>query len=119
MALRSSTLSEYDRIIEDVDDYIEDNFNTAITLYTFCEETRYNRRNVQRALQWHVANWRELLRNRRIFEAKKLLIQGNTTEHVANRVGYSHPSALITAFRKVTGMSPTEYRRAHRNGGQG
>lgn len=36
-----------------------------------------------------------------------------TLESIAARVGYGTPFALSTAFKRVRGMSPQEYRRAH------
>ncbi len=49
----------------------------------------------------------------RIAVAADLLQQQNLTiEAVANRVGYGSPFALSTAFKRLEGVSPTQYRQA-------
>lgn len=49
----------------------------------------------------------------RIAVAADMLKQGGLTiAAVANRVGYGSPFALSTAFKRLQGMSPAEYRRA-------
>ncbi|MET9110600.1 helix-turn-helix transcriptional regulator, partial [Streptomyces zhihengii] len=46
--------------------------------------------------------------------AKRLLDDGETLSSVARAVGYGSESALSTAFKRVTGLSPREYRRRAR-----
>jgi len=57
----------------------------------------------------YLAGWRLAL------AADLLLDPGSTLEAVARRVGYSSAFALSTAFKRVQGVSPQEYRR--RSGG--
>ncbi|MEO3973553.1 AraC family transcriptional regulator [Streptomyces sp. CAU 1734] len=52
--------------------------------------------------------WRSLLR---MSAATALLAQGRPVNLVAHRCGYSTTSAFSAAFRRVTGVSPTEYLR--------
>lgn len=53
----------------------------------------------------YLAGWRLAL-------AADLLLEPDTTlESVARRVGYSSAFALSTAFKRVRGISPQEYRR--------
>jgi AraC family transcriptional regulator len=49
--------------------------------------------------------------NRRVERAKALLADRSVTE-VALAVGYAETSSFSSGFRRVTGMSPTEFRRA-------
>ena len=49
--------------------------------------------------------------NRRIERAKVLLVDRSVTE-VALAVGYAETSSFSSSFRRATGMSPTEFRRA-------
>ena len=49
--------------------------------------------------------------NRRIERAKVLLADRSVTE-VALAVGYAETSSFSSGFRRVTGMTPTEFRRA-------
>ncbi|MES9507852.1 AraC family transcriptional regulator [Streptomyces sp. NPDC000609] len=54
------------------------------------------------------ARWRALVR---MSAATTLLAQGHPVSLVAHRCGYSATSAFSAAFRRVTGVSPTEYLR--------
>lgn len=56
-------------------------------------------------------NYSEELAALRIERAKTLLVHTNLrSSEVGARVGYSNPQYFATAFRKATGMSPSEYR---------
>ncbi len=50
----------------------------------------------------------------RIVESKVLLKQhpNYKIEEIANRVGYSSKSSFNTAFKKITGMTPSQYRQS-------
>ncbi|WP_256976174.1 AraC family transcriptional regulator [Streptomyces sp. CS113] len=47
--------------------------------------------------------------------ARRLLDDGETLSSVARAVGYGSESALSTAFKRVTGLSPRDYRRRVRS----
>ncbi|HET7912576.1 MAG TPA: AraC family transcriptional regulator [Pseudolabrys sp.] len=49
--------------------------------------------------------------NRRVERAKSLLVDRSVTE-VALAVGYAETSSFSSSFRRVTGVSPSEFRRA-------
>lgn len=42
--------------------------------------------------------------------ATRLILEGRTSESVAQTLGYETPSAFITAFKRVFGMTPGRYR---------
>ena len=57
----------------------------------------------------------ELLSKYRIEEAKKMLedpYSNETIEGIAYSVGYSSKSTFHTAFKKITGQTPAEYKAA-------
>ncbi|MEV6123534.1 AraC family transcriptional regulator [Streptomyces sp. NPDC052077] len=56
------------------------------------------------------ARWRSLVR---MSLATGLLARGHGVNLVAHRCGYTTTSAFSAAFRRVTGVSPTEYLRRH------
>jgi AraC-like DNA-binding protein len=118
VAPRSSTLDEYERIYNAVCEYIEEAFKDDITLETFSRDMDYSRRTVQRAMEG-AHRWTTLLRNRRIFEARRLLSNFGSdrlnVNEIAKAVGYT-PSYFGKVFKEETGMTPIEYRRAQRNG---
>ena len=51
----------------------------------------------------------------RIAEAKKLLLKGLKVYQVADRVGYHHVDYFHSKFKKYVGMSPSEYKRKHKD----
>jgi AraC-like DNA-binding protein len=65
-------------------------------------------------LQHEGRNPMEMLRILRIRRAQHQLVSTDrTVEEIAMRVGYSTPFALSKAFKRITGLSPSAYRKAH------
>ncbi|RYG37904.1 AraC family transcriptional regulator [bacterium] len=53
-------------------------------------------------------------RSKRLAEAKRMLEEGTSaTVAIATKLGYASGQSFATAFRKESGMSPTEYRELH------
>jgi AraC-like DNA-binding protein len=59
-------------------------------------------------------NFFELLAKYRVEEAKKILLEDTkkqiTIENLADEVGYNSKSAFNNAFKKHTGLTPTQFR---------
>lgn len=66
-------------------------------------------RRCQRDLGMTFAEWRQRLR---VVRAMPLLEAGQTVETIALDLGYSSASAFITMFKKLTGSTPDELRKA-------
>ena len=49
------------------------------------------------------------VRERRVFEAQKLLVQGLAVKDVANRLNFADSHHFSRVFRQKTGISPSEY----------
>jgi len=56
-----------------------------------------------------LAHWKQRLK---VMHSLKMLRTGITIKTVAFDLGYSSSSAFISMFRKLTGETPDEYRRA-------
>ncbi|WP_019645859.1 AraC family transcriptional regulator [Novispirillum itersonii] len=69
-------------------------------------------RRCLRDLGMPLSEWRQRLR---VVSAMTRLERGRKVETIARELGYGSPSAFIAMFRRLTGVSPDEYRR--RNGG--
>jgi AraC family transcriptional activator of pobA len=53
-----------------------------------------------------------LLQDRRIFEARKLLVETRMpVGHIADSLGFASPAYFTRAFQQVTGVSPSAFRR--------
>ncbi|MFZ6010478.1 MAG: helix-turn-helix domain-containing protein, partial [Bacteroidota bacterium] len=59
-------------------------------------------------------NFFEMTAEYRVDEAKRLLIQKRNikVEEIAEQVGYNSKSSFNTAFKKITGKTPSEFRSA-------
>lgn len=116
---RSSTEREYDRILAEVREYIDDNYDdSSLSLDDFCIAERYSRRSTQRALCYEGTSWRELLRAKRLAVAAQMLVDSELPIGViAKRAGYSHSSHMGRAFSEDWQTTPAEYRSNHRHRG--
>lgn len=65
-------------------------------------------RRCQRDLGMSFSAWRQRLR---VVRAIARLDSGQTVEHIALDLGYGSASAFITMFRRMTGMTPEEFRK--------
>lgn len=64
-------------------------------------------------------NFSDYLEKLKIAQAKKLLAGGRMTIYeVAEATGYNSSTAFGRAFKRITGMKPSEYRGTHREAGE-
>ncbi|MNE99770.1 HTH-type transcriptional regulator YesS [compost metagenome] len=58
----------------------------------------------------------EYITQQRIERAKQLLVESNDKiSSIAEGLGYVHFSYFAKLFRKLTGLTPQDYRRIHRH----
>jgi AraC family transcriptional regulator len=92
--------------------YIEDRLAEPITLEVFAELVGLSTYHFCRAFKRSIPPHRYHTR-RRIERAKELLGKPSLSiTQVGLFVGFSTPSAFATTFRKVTGLTPSAYRRS-------
>lgn len=115
VGFRANTNRVYVGIIEQAHVWIGEHYSEHdATLDRFSKETGWARRTVQRALDWGgYGPWRQLLKERRMFEAARLLISDQNTKiaDIAFRVGYKQPPQFAKAFSDIYGHTPSAYRR--------
>jgi len=92
--------------------YIERNVGTKITIDQLSEMFAISRRNFERRFKKATSNTpAEYLQRVKIEAAKKSLESGReNVNEVMYAVGYSDHKAFRTIFKKITGLSPVEYR---------
>jgi len=101
-----------DAQIEQLQNFIEQNFAKALTIDELAQHAALGRRNLIRRFKKATQNTPyEYLQRVRVEAAKKLFERSdqNVTE-VMVIVGYSDSKAFRTVFRKLTGLSPVAYR---------
>jgi transcriptional regulator GlxA family with amidase domain len=101
-----------DEPIKKAQTYIEDNYQEKITVDQLADMLALGRRNLERRFKKATANSVvEYIQRVKMEVAKNSLESSreNVTEVMYN-VGYTDPKAFRATFKRITGLSPNEYR---------
>ena len=101
-----------DELISKAQTYIEENLSTKISFEEVASELAISRRNFDRRFIKATGNTPvEYLQRVKVELAKRLLEKGRKTIfEVMNDVGYSDDKAFREVFKKITSLSPLDYR---------
>jgi transcriptional regulator GlxA family with amidase domain len=101
-----------DESVKKAQEYIEKNFEDKITVDQLASMLALSRRNFERRFKKATSNTIvEYIQRVKMEAAKKNLETGRkNVNEVMYDVGYSDNKAFRTVFKKVTGLSPVEYR---------
>jgi len=101
-----------DEPIKKAQEFIETNFHNKITVDQLASMIALSRRNLERRFKKATANTVvEYIQRVKIEAAKKKLETGQKNiSEVMYKVGYSDPKAFRVIFKKITGLSPVQYR---------
>ncbi|WP_130857242.1 GlxA family transcriptional regulator [Olivibacter jilunii] len=104
--------SHGDEVIIKAQQYIEDNFNEKISVEDLSRKLAIGRRNFDRRFIKATGNTPiEYLQRVKIESAKKAFeTTRKTINEVMYEVGYSDVKAFREVFRKITGLSPLDYK---------
>ena len=93
--------------------YIGNHFHEGIGVASIAQQCGVSRRGLERRFSQHLRRTvLEEINRRRVDQARSLLKQGNDTmDRVAELCGFSDSRRLAIHFRRVMGMTPSEYRR--------
>lgn len=101
-----------DEQIRRAQEFIEENYRDKITVNHLAAICALSRRNLERRFKKATANTViEYIQRVKVEAAKQSLesLRENVNEVMYN-VGYSDPKAFRTTFKKITGLSPIQYR---------
>ncbi|HEX8357095.1 MAG TPA: helix-turn-helix domain-containing protein [Segetibacter sp.] len=101
-----------DEQIKKAQEFIEKNFQEKITVDQLTSLLAVGRRNFERRFKKATSNTVSEYIQRVKIEAAKLSLE-STRENVNDamyKVGYTDPKAFRVSFKKITGLSPIEYR---------
>lgn len=101
-----------DETIRKAQEFIEHNFEEKITTDRLADMLAVGRRSLERRFKKATSNTvNEYIQRVKIEAAKKDLETGRKNVHeVMYDVGYSDTKAFRTVFKKITGLSPVDYR---------
>lgn len=101
--------------VEQIADYINRHYQDKLTLETLAEACHGSPYHLQRTFKRVMRMTpTEYLVRRRIDEAKHALAESEsqrTVAEIAQEVGIGSAAYLITLFKKITGITPNEYRK--------
>lgn len=101
-----------DEPIKKAQEFIESNYDEKITVDQLASMLALGRRNMERRFKKATANTvTEYIQRVKVEAAKKNLEVGRKNiNEVMYEVGYSDTKAFRTIFKRITGLSPVEYR---------
>lgn len=101
-----------DDAIKEVQEYIEKNYEDKLPVDTLCERISMGRRTFERRFKKATTNTVvEYIQKVKIEAAKKFLEQGRKTiQETMYEVGYNDVKAFRDVFKKITGMTPVDYK---------
>ncbi|MBW3545086.1 MAG: helix-turn-helix domain-containing protein [Bacteroidetes bacterium] len=101
-----------DEPIRQVQVFIEENYGEKITVDQLAEMAALSRRNLERRFKKATANSVVEYMQRVKIEAAKMSLETSreNINEVMYKVGYTDTKAFRTTFKKITGVSPLEYR---------
>lgn len=104
--------SHADEPIKNAQEFIETNFQEKITVDQLAHMFALGRRNMERRFKKATSNTViEYVQRVKVEAAKKQLEEGQKNiNEVMYEVGYSDAKAFRTTFKKITGLSPVEYK---------
>ncbi len=107
-----------DEPIKQAQSYIESNVGEKISIDTLAGMFAISRRNFERRFKKATANTPvEYLQRVKIEAAKKSLESGRENiNEVMYAVGYNDSKAFRSTFKKITGLSPLEYKKKYHKG---
>jgi transcriptional regulator GlxA family with amidase domain len=101
-----------DEAVKKAQDIIETNYQDKLTVDQIASMIALSRRNFERRFKKATANTVLEYIQRVKIEAAKINLESSrqNINEVMSKVGYSDPKAFRVTFKKITGLSPVEYR---------
>lgn len=103
----------FDPRLQQLFTFIDNHLNEKLSLKSLAEEVFLSESHLSLLFRQNVKMApMEYVRNIRLLKVRKLLLTTNLSlKEISERIGFDDQSQLSRAFRRATGISPTEYRR--------
>jgi len=101
-----------DELVKKAQEFIEYNVPEKITVNQLADQLALSRRNLERRFKKATANSIIEYIQRVKIEAAKMSLESSreNVNEVMYNVGYTDPKAFRTTFKRITGLSPVQYR---------
>jgi AraC-like DNA-binding protein len=108
--IQENTLSKLQNLMESEKPFLEDSFSMPLLARQLTVSPHHLSQILNESLG---QSFFDFTAQYRVQEAQKLLIEKDNLkiEEIAEMVGYNSKSAFNTAFKKITGLSPSEFRK--------
>jgi AraC-like DNA-binding protein len=108
--IQENTLSKLQNLMETEKPFLKDSFSMPLLAKQLAVSTHHLSQILNESLG---QSFFDFTAQYRVQEAQKLLIEKDNlkVEEIAEMVGYNSKSAFNTAFKKITGLSPSEFRK--------
>lgn len=117
--MTSKTIAEYvgeypsgtAKTVSEMMNYINDHLCENITVEDIADSLFINHDYASRIFKKYVnTTVKQFITLQRITRAKQLLLEGNTVTQTQNLTGYNSYEHFFRTFKKITGMTPKEYK---------
>ena len=100
----------------DIQHYLDEHFTEVATVSNVAEHFFYSREYVSRLFKRYLnTSVADYVANRRVSYCQKLIISSNLPLiDICYRAGFGSVSAFIRMFQRITGMTPSQYRRINK-----
>lgn len=106
-----SKASDRNDILDDLIQYIDQNFSQKLTLNSVAEHFFVSPSTISHICSDRLqASFYQFVQQRRLAEGQRLILNGLTMEEVSTKIGFSNYQNFYRAFKKAYGISPKEYR---------
>lgn len=101
-------LESYDKVIA----YIHANLFTSITIETICTHCNVSSSTLKNIFKKYVGvGAMEYVTKMKVHQAMALLSQGLSSQEISDRLAFSSPYYFSSVFKRVMGMTPSEYKK--------
>ena len=114
MSYRTSAVSSKSQVYHDIVDYVNRNMNKSITVSQIAEEFGFNEKYLSHMFS-SISGMplKQFILQSKINEANFLLSDTNMQiAEISAALGFSDPHVFMKSYKRITGLTPTEYRNA-------
>lgn len=101
-------------VFRDILHYLDHHYGQELSLAMLAEKSGFSERHLQRLFHRHTGqSWNKYLQSLRIHKSRELLISTpDKISVIAEAVGYKDIQTFNAVFKRITGLTPREYRSA-------